>query len=285
METFSKENLMTHISHTVDRLEKQQISSCGKFEGMENAAQASVSHLMAAMFPYHLGNGKEYASFSEKRNEELIEAYHALVQALRYVYKEYQLAVDTALALIDQVPEILEVLKTDLTAAYCGDPAATCIDEVVLTYPAFKAIGIYRIAHVLYCMQVPLLPRMLTEYAHALTGIDIHPGATIGRYFFIDHGTGVVIGETTTIGEHVKLYQNVTLGAKSFAVNEDGSLIKGIKRHPDIGDYVVIYAGATILGGNTKIGNHCIIGGNVWLDHSLESGKTISIRTEEKYRN
>lgn len=279
---FSKEMLMTHISHTAGRLEKQQISSCGQFGGMENAAQTSVSHLMTAMFPHHLGNAKEYASFSEKRYEELTKAYDALVQALGYIYEEYQLAEETALALIDQIPEILAVLKTDLTAAYCGDPAAISIDEVVLTYPAFKAIGIYRIAHKLYCMQVPLLPRMLTEYAHTLTGIDIHPGATIGRYFFIDHGTGVVIGETTTIGDHVKLYQNVTLGAKSFAANEDGSLIKGIKRHPDIGDYVVIYAGATILGGNTRIGNHCIIGGNVWLDHSLESGKTITIRTEEK---
>ena len=116
---------------------------------------------------------------------------------------------------------------------------------------------------------------MITEYAHRRTGIDIHPGATIGSYFFIDHGTGVVIGETTTIGEHVKLYQHVTPGATSFEVGEDGSLVKGIKRHPDIGNHVVIYTGATILGGNTKIGDHCIIGGNVWLTHSVTAGQMV----------
>ena len=285
METINNKIYMTQIFNTAEKLEAQQTSSRGSFEGMENAAQTFVSHLMTAMFPQHFGSAKEYASLSEKRREELAKAYDALVQALGYVYTQTQPAKETALSLIDQMPEILEVLKTDLTAAYCGDPAAVSIDEVILTYPAFKAISIYRIAHALYRMQVPLLPRMLTEYAHSLTGIDIHPGATIGRYFFIDHGTGVVIGETTTIGDHVKLYQNVTLGAKSFASNEDGSLIKGIKRHPDIGNDVIIYAGATILGGNTKIGDHCVIGGNVWLDHSLASGKTITIRTEEKMRS
>ena len=129
-------------------------------------------------------------------------------------------------------------------------------------------------------MKVPLIPRIITEYAHRLTGIDIHPGATIGEYFFIDHGTGVVIGETSTIGKRVKIYQNVTIGAKSFDVEPDGTLVKGIKRHPDIGDNVVIYAGATILGGETKIGDNCVIGGNVWLTHSVQSGRII-IRNEE----
>ena len=129
-------------------------------------------------------------------------------------------------------------------------------------------------------MKLPLIPRIITEYAHRLTGIDIHPGATIGEYFFIDHGTGVVIGETSTIGKRVKIYQNVTIGAKSFDVEPDGTLVKGIKRHPDIGDNVVIYAGATILGGETKIGDNCVIGGNVWLTHSVQSGRII-IRNEE----
>ena len=127
----------------------------------------------------------------------------------------------------------------------------------------------------LYLEKVPLLPRMMTEYAHRTTGIDIHPGATIGDSFFIDHGTGVVIGETTTIGEHVKLYQHVTLGAKSFELGLDGNPVKGIKRHPDIGDRVVIYAGATILGGRTRIGSDCVIGGSVWLTHSVEAGKMV----------
>jgi len=149
-------------------------------------------------------------------------------------------------------------------------------DDIILAYPAFTAISIYRIAHELYLMNVPTIPRMMTEFAHETTGIDINPGATIGPYFFIDHGTGVVIGETTTIGAHVKIYQNVTLGAKSFEVEPDGSLVKGIKRHPDIGDNVVIYAGATILGGDTKIGENCTIGGNVWLTSSVPAGTKVT---------
>ena len=154
-------------------------------------------------------------------------------------------------------------------------------DEIMLAYPAFEAISIYRIAHRLYKMGIPMLPRMMTEYAHQLTGIDIHPGATIGNYFFIDHGTGVVIGETTTIGEHVKLYQGVTLGAKSFELDENGNPVKGIKRHPDIGNHVIVYAGATILGGMTRIGDNCVIGGNVWLTHSIEAGRTV-LAAEER---
>ena len=164
---------------------------------------------------------------------------------------------------------------TDITAAYEGDPAAKSPDEIILAYPAFTAISAYRTAHELYVMGVPLVPRIITEYAHRLTGIDIHPGASIGEYFFIDHGTGVVIGETSTIGRRVKIYQNVTIGAKSFDVSPDGSLVKGIKRHPDIGNNVVIYAGATILGGDTVIGDNCVIGGNVWLTRSVESGRVV----------
>lgn len=282
MQQPNREVLLAHIAHTADCLQRQQIPAHTQYVGMEEAAQAAVSLLMTAMFPCHLGKAEAYASLQEKRSNTLLQAYDALVRALEYVYQTPDTAEKTALSLIDLLPEILDALKTDLAAAYQGDPAAVSIDEVVLTYPAFKAIGTYRIAHKLYQMQVPLLPRMLTEYAHTLTGIDIHPGASIGRYFFIDHGTGVVIGETTTIGDHVKLYQNVTLGAKSFAANADGSLIKGIKRHPDIGNHVVIYAGATILGGETVVGDRCVIGGNVWLDHSLEPDRTITIRTEEE---
>ena len=284
MEKSNQKSLAERICRTADQLEKGRIASDIQYVGMEAAAQAAVSHLMTAMFPSHLGNRPEAGSGNNKRTGELLQAYDALVRALEYACGSPEAASETALSLIGLLPEIFEELKTDLLAAYQGDPAAVSIDEVVLTYPAFKAIGIYRIAHRLYQMRIPLLPRMLTEYAHGLTGIDIHPGASIGRYFFIDHGTGVVIGETTTIGEHVKLYQNVTLGAKSFAVGEDGSLVKGVKRHPDIGNHVVIYAGATILGGQTVVGDRCVIGGNVWLDHSLEPDTTITIRTEEKGR-
>ena len=176
---------------------------------------------------------------------------------------------------IGSLPEIASVLHTDIIAAYEGDPAAKSTEEVLLAYPSFEAISIYRLAHKLQTLGVPMLPRMMTEIAHGRTGIDIHPGATIGEYFFIDHGTGVVIGETTVIGDHVKLYQGVTLGAKSFPTGADGNPIKGIQRHPRIGSHVVIYAGATILGGDTIIGDNCVIGGNVWLTHSVEPGSVV----------
>jgi serine O-acetyltransferase len=167
------------------------------------------------------------------------------------------------------LPALLERLEKDVEAIYEGDPAARSREEVVLCYPGFYAIAIFRLAHAFYELKVPLLPRILTEYAHAKTGIDIHPGATIGDYFCIDHGTGIVVGETAVIGRHVKLYQGVTIGAKSFEKDENGNPVKGGKRHPDIGDHVVIYANATILGGDTIIGSHSVIGGNVWLMESV----------------
>ncbi len=166
-------------------------------------------------------------------------------------------------------PPIRRLLQTDVEAAYLGDPAARSYEEIILAYPCIFAISLQRIAHVAYERDIPLLPRMLTEYAHRQTGIDIHPGARIGSHFFIDHGTGVVIGETTTIGSHVKLYQGVTLGAKSFKVDPEGKIVKGIKRHPDIEDRVTIYSGATILGGETRIGADSIVGANVWLMESI----------------
>jgi len=177
--------------------------------------------------------------------------------------------------MVEKLPGICKTLQDDVIAAYEGDPACKNVDEVILCYPAFLAISTYRIAHEIYLMGQPLIARMMSEYAHAKTGIDIHPGAQIGRRFFIDHGTGVVIGETTVIGENVKLYQHVTLGAKSFDVAEDGSLVKDVKRHPNLGNNVVVYAGATILGGDTYIGNDCVIGGNVWLTHSVPDGNMV----------
>ena len=248
----------------------------GKFLGVEEIVEEALEHLLTAMFPYHFGKARGRFVETEKRTWELMRAYDALTQALSLVCNcEDGAAVKTE-KLIDSLPEILEILKTDVQAGYEGDPAARSLDEVVITYPAFKAIAIFRIAHKLYEMGIPMIPRVMTEIAHRATGIDIHPGATIGRYFFIDHGTGVVIGETTVIGEHVKLYQHVTLGAKSFDLSEDGTPVKGVKRHPNIGNNVVIYSGATILGGDTYIGDDCVVGGNVWLTHSLEAGKTIT---------
>ena len=218
--------------------------------------------------------------FDELEEKHTAADLEAMARQQR-VYQEPPKYEDVADALFARLPAIRETLETDIQAGYEGDPAATCPEEVMLAYPAFEAISIFRIAHELYLMKVPMLPRMMTEYAHSLTGIDIHPGATIGPYFFIDHSTGVVIGETTVIGEHVKLYQGVTLGAKSFAVKADGTLVKGNKRHPNIGSNVVIYAGATILGGDTYIGDNCVIGGNVWLTHSVEPGKRVLTAREQ----
>ena len=179
------------------------------------------------------------------------------------------------LAFLNSLSDIRKTLATDIEAAYMGDPAAIYMDEILLSYPSMEAVTVYRLAHRLFELKVPLIPRIMTEHAHQLTGIDIHPGATIGDYFFIDHGTGVVIGETCVIGSHVKLYQGVTLGAKSFELDENGNPVKGVKRHPNIEDDVVIYSGATILGGNTTVGRGSIIGGNVWLVQSVPPGSKV----------
>ena len=202
--------------------------------------------------------------------------YHGMSQAEALESFEGELIVEVARALahkeepgeaeklteqfVQALPEIKRLILTDIQAIYEGDPAAKSKAEVVLCYPGFFAISIYRIAHVLYTLGVPLI---------------IHPGATIGEYFCIDHGTGVVVGETSTIGQHVKLYQGVTIGAKSFERDAQGNLVKGGKRHPDIGNYVVIYANATILGGTTKIGDHVTIGGSAWITFSVGAGETV----------
>ena len=178
--------------------------------------------------------------------------------------------------LLEKIPEIRAILSGDIQAAYDGDPAARSIDEVFLSYPCVVAIGTYRIAHKLYVRGVPLIPRIMTEFAHSQTGIDIHPGARIGKNFFIDHGTGVVIGETTEIGNNVKIYQGVTLGALSFPKDEKGQIIKGRKRHPTVGNNVVIYSGATILGGVTVIGDDAVIGGNAWITSSISPGTKVN---------
>ena len=167
------------------------------------------------------------------------------------------------------LPEVRRLVDTDVQAAYDGDPAATSRMEVVMAYPGLYAVTIHRLAHVLYKLKVPIIPRVMSELAHSKTGIDIHPGATIGERFFIDHGTGVVIGETTIIGRNVRLYQGVTLGGLSFDKDSTGALVKGLKRHPNIEDNVVIYANATILGGDTTIGHDSEIGGNVWIKESV----------------
>ena len=172
-------------------------------------------------------------------------------------------------------------MATDVQAAYDGDPACRNIDEVIFCYPGLEAITVFRLAHELHLLGVPFIPRMMTEWAHMTTGIDIHPGAHIGTYFFIDHGTGVVIGETCEIGKYVKVYQGVTLGALSFATDSDGDLVRGEKRHPTIEDRVVIYANATVLGGNTTVGHHSVVGSNVWLTKTVQPYTTVTIEKPE----
>ncbi|HXN34956.1 MAG TPA: serine O-acetyltransferase EpsC [Opitutaceae bacterium] len=186
-----------------------------------------------------------------------------------------------ALEILGKLPELRKAIRTDVEAAYQGDPAARSYEEIILAYPCVLGISLQRFAHVLYNLGVPLLPRMITEYAHERTGMDIHPGAKIGTHFFIDHGTGVVIGETATIGSHVKLYQGVTLGAKSFETDNQGNPVKGVKRHPDIGDNVTLYAHATILGGDTQIGANSVVGGNVWLLTSVPANSIAYFKADD----
>ena len=187
--------------------------------------------------------------------------------------------------LLEKIPEIRSLLSGDIEAAYNGDPAAVSTEEVILSYPCVLAITTYRIAHELYLRGVPLIPRIMSEHIHSQTGIDIHPGAKIGRNFFIDHGTGVVIGETAEIGDNVKIYQGVTLGALSFPKDEKGRLIRGRKRHPTVGNNVVIYSGATLLGADAIVGDNVVIGGNVWITSRVASGTKITIASPElKYK-
>ena len=188
-------------------------------------------------------------------------------------------AASIAARFISRLPEIRRILATDVEAAYYGDPAATCFGEIICCYPIIRAITNYRIAHELYMLNVPLIPRIITEMAHSETGIDIHPGAQIGHHFTIDHGTGVVIGATCIIGNNVKLYQGVTLGAKSFPLDENGNPIKGISRHPILEDDVIVYSNATILGRIT-IGKGATIGGNIWVTDSVPAGSRIVQRRE-----
>jgi serine O-acetyltransferase len=184
-------------------------------------------------------------------------------------------APECASEFLARLPHLRSVLATDVQAAYEGDPAASCMDEIIFSYPSIYAVMVYRLAHELYKLRIPLIPRIMTEHAHHRTGIDIHPGTRIGSRFFIDHGTGVVIGGTAIIGDNVKLYQGVTLGAFSFDKDATGQLVRNTKRHPTIEDDVVIYAGATILGGDTVIGRGSVIGGNVWLTHSVPPGTRV----------
>ena len=241
------------------------------YSGLKDQTIVLIRRLRSIMYPEVF---EECPCTATTVIESSVEAEKILRELIPWVQPDADVDALTQ-AVLEGLEEIRDTLETDIQAAYDGDPASRDKTEIMLAYPGFEAISIFRIAHMMFKLGIPYIPRIMTEYAHAHTGIDIHPGATIGPYFFIDHGTGVVIGETTIIGERVKIYQGVTLGAKSFPLGEDGNPVKGIDRHPKIGNGVVIYSGATILGGTTHIGDNSVIGGNVWLTHSVPANSTI----------
>ena len=224
----------------------------------------------------------EDAVYNLKKQIEIVLPYDpAYAQADECTLREK--AEELAISFFRQVPKIRAFIDTDIQATYDGDPAAYDKGEIVLSYPGLLATTVNRVAHELFVLRVPLIPRMMTEYAHSETGIDIHPGATIGKYFMIDHGTGVVVGETAIIGEHVKVYQGVTIGALS---TKGGQNLKGVKRHPTIEDNVTLYAGASILGGETVIGRNSVIGSNCFITTSIPEGTRVTIRNQElQYKN
>jgi serine O-acetyltransferase len=251
-----------------------------------------LDKLQIILFPAHYGRKKQVSAFAVKYElgSLIEEVYSALVNQITLAllhHPDYQetakperkkVAAELASQFLDTLPRLREYLKMDVQAAFDGDPAAFNRDEIIFSYPGFYAITVNRIAHELHLLKIPLIPRIMTEHAHSQTGIDIHPGATIGKYFFIDHGTGVVIGETTTIGDRVKIYQGVTLGGLSTRA---GQGLRDVKRHPTIENDVTIYSGASILGGETVIGEGCVIGGNCFITRSVGPHMRVSMRNPE----
>lgn len=254
---------------------------------------AVVEDLLKILFPGFLETGEVRPEEIVQRTKDLVHSVESRLEVeiergLRFLKEPALSAAErgrkaeaAVLKLLGEIPGIRAILAADIDAAYEGDPAAQSREEIIAAYPGLQAIAVYRLAHVLYQEEVPMVPRMMTEYAHSRTGIDIHPGAKIGKRFFIDHGTGVVIGETCAIGDNVKIYQGVTLGARSFEKDEKGRIIKGIKRHPTIEDAVTIYSGATILG-EVRIGKGSVVGGNVWLTHTIPEDTKIMVRPAQQ---
>jgi len=258
-----------------------------------------VENLMDLALPVRAGNHKVLAGYSVEREvaEKVAWIYdrlslqisvsirHGCMENGKPCAECAERGQSLAMVLLERIPRLRKVLLGDVRAAFDRDPAAKSLEDVVLSYPGLVAITTYRLAHELWLLEVPFIPRMMTEYAHGITGVDIHPAAKIGSGFFIDHGTGVVIGETTEIGDNVTIYQGVTLGGYRFRRRPDGSLERGNKRHPTVGDNVIIYAGATVLGGETVIGAGSVVGGSVWLTHSVPPGAVVTIKEPDlKYK-
>lgn len=263
----------THIDYEPIPSEGYVVDLIDKFRELLFPGYFSRDPLDPANMKYSLG--QTVSVLYDKLSEQIV--HHIRHDCLRYDQSCShceESGQTKALAVLESIPDIRRVLSTDVQATYDGDPAAKSHDEIIFSYPGIYAIMVHRVAHRLFKLGVPLLPRIMSEHAHCLTGIDIHPGASIGERFVIDHGTGVVIGETTEIGENVRIYQGVTLGALSLPKNA-GEQYRGKKRHPTIEDHVIIYSGATILGGDTVIGKRSVIGGNVWLTKSVPPETTV----------
>ena len=262
------------------------------FDLPDNAVIADIlQHLQRIIFPGYFRN-KAFKVYTMRNQISMLleDVIYRLSKQIAIVLRDdeqyatasheelLEHAVDLTFAFLQQIPKIRDYIETDVQAAYEGDPAASSKTEIIYSYPGLYAIFVNRIAHELFLLGVPMIPRIMTEQAHSRTGIDIHPGASIGKYFFIDHGTGIVVGETTTIGEHVKIYHGVTLGALS---TRGGQTLRGRKRHPTIEDNVTIYSGASILGGETVIGEGAVIGGNAFITKSVPAGARVSIQNPE----
>ena len=260
----------------IDRLDRSQ-------QPDKDAIIDLIEKLRRIVFPGYFRE-KTYQIYNAKHNLSMLieDVMYNLSRQVSLVFLESGRteaeAQETCLTFLSKIPQVRAMVQTDLQAAYDGDPAATGMAEVIFSYPGLFAITVYRLAHELYVLGVPMIPRIMTEYAHSITGIDIHPGATIGEYFFIDHGTGIVVGETTVIGKNVKIYQGVTLGGLS---TRGGQSLRGKRRHPTIEDNVTIYANASILGGETVIGQGCVIGASAFITKSVPPCTTVSIKSQE----
>ena len=268
------------LNRDIDRMEKLRKPD-------REAIVDIIEKLRRIVFPGYFRE-KNYRMYNNKHNLSMLieDVMFNLSRQIARVLQSMGQTEETAgeqaqelcLAFLQKIPQVRSVVQTDLQAAYEGDPAATSYAEIIFAYPGLYAITVYRLAHVLYALNVPMIPRIMTEHAHSVTGIDIHPGAAVGEYFFIDHGTGIVVGETTVIGDNVKIYQGVTLGALS---TRGGQNLRGKRRHPTIEDNVTIYAGASVLGGDTVIGHDCIIGSNAFITRSVPACTTVSLKSQE----
>lgn len=297
------EELSRELHQELPGVVRELVASCGTQECFEHispvplpsqeAVKGIVAKARKALFPgYFDGHKIEQVNLEYHMGMELTELYDLVADQITWAVRHDCFRHDlscthcgdrgqrAALGFVQGLPEIRRLLSLDVLAAQEGDPASGGVDEIIFSYPGLFAVTVYRLAHLLRHLEVPLLPRMMSEYAHAQTGIDIHPGAEIGTSFFIDHGTGVVIGETAVIGDHVRLYQGVTLGALSLS-KEQVENLRGAKRHPTIEDNVIIYSGATILGGQTVVGARSVVGGNVWLTDSVPPDTKVFVEKPE----